>query len=314
MENKPESYDFVIVGAGPAGIEAALQAQRRGMRALLLDREEAGSVIANTMSGKKFYHAYGRNTEGPKGLLAFPDKKLGGELIALWREQVKAVPYEPRTTFLSITEQGGMYECVTSASTFRTPRLLLMTGIFSHPLMLGIAGEQSNPFVSYEFDYNELPMDQQILVVGGGNSAVETALETALDNKVTMFVRKPALAASVTERNRTELEQESAKGSKGPLAVFFNAELVRLTGGEVTMKIAGETKTASFDRIYIHIGYEKPAAWLASLGLAVATSGMPVLSVDLETSRTNIFVAGALAGSDSIVESANQAITIVAGL
>lgn len=308
MKKKQECYDIVIAGAGPAGIEAALQARRRGLRALLLDREQAGSVIANTMNGKKFYHAYGRNTETPKGLLQFPDKKLGHELVALWREQVKSVSYQQRTTLLSISQNGGMYECTTSLDVFFAQYLLLATGIFSHPLGLSIPGEADNPSVSYVFDYNELPMDKKILVVGGGNSAVETALETALDNEVTLLVRKPVVAATVTERNRAELFHASASGS--PL-VFFGAELVRLDGTEATMSIAGKSKSTLFDRIYIHIGYEKPSAWLVSLGLAVAANGAPILSDQLETSRKNIFAAGALAGNDSIVESANQAIRII---
>ena len=77
MENVKE-YDLVIVGAGPAGLEAGLQAKAVGLRAILIDREEAGAIISNTMSGKKFYHAYGRNLEAPMGLLDFPDKLTGG--------------------------------------------------------------------------------------------------------------------------------------------------------------------------------------------------------------------------------------------
>lgn len=310
MNSGEQQYDLLIVGAGPAGLEAALQAKEGGMRALLIDREEAGAIIANTMSGKRFYHAYGRNSEPPKGLLQFPDRKKGGDLVELWRKQARDLIYLPNTVFEKIEDnsQSDGYVSVTSRGIFSAPRLILATGTFSTPKRLGVAGEENNINILYEFDYNDFITDKKILVVGGGNSAVETALELSLDNDVTLLVRKLQVAPTVTERNREELEKEIARGG---LKVFYNSNVTAFNQNEANMNLAGDEKKENFDKIYINIGYEKPSAWLESLSLELADSGLPKLSSNLETSRRGIFVAGALAGSDSIIASANQAIEII---
>lgn len=308
MERVHDTYDLVIAGGGPAGIEALLQATSRGMRAVLLEREEAGAVIAATMSGKRFYHAYGRNAAPPSGLLYFPDRKIGSELVEGWKKQLAGLSYLPHTIFSGITQDAGGYAFATDKGVFRAPRMILATGTFTTPRKLAVPGEIDNRHIAYEFDYRELPMDKQMLVVGGGNSAVESALELSLDNAVTLVVRKPALAETVTERNRAELDKEV---SKGAIKLLFETRPVAFAENVVTLDCRGKTSSETFDRIYVHIGYEKPEAWLRSLDLSVGPLGFPALSQNLETSRANIFVAGALAGSDSIVGSANQAIEIV---
>ncbi|MEK7192715.1 MAG: NAD(P)/FAD-dependent oxidoreductase [Patescibacteria group bacterium] len=311
MENVKE-YDLVIVGAGPAGLEAGLQAKAVGLRAILIDREEAGAIISNTMSGKKFYHAYGRNLEAPMGLLDFPDKLTGGELVARWRKQAGTLDYCPNTVLLKIEDSDdGRYLVRASSGIFHVKYIILATGIFSHPLTLGISGERDNKFVKYELDYSEIPVDKKILVVGGGNSAMETTLESALDNEVMLLVRRGEVAPTVTEKNRSELDTDIKNGK---VKLFFNSTLELLEGNEATMRIGEEVKKEKFDIIYIHIGYEKPSKWLESLGIALIETGMPKLSLELETSRPGIFIAGALSGSDSIVHSANQSVGIVKAL
>lgn len=328
-------YDLLIAGAGPAGLEAALQAKKAGMNALLIDREEAGFIIANTMSGKKFYHAYGQNIEPPKGLLDFPDRKIGSVLVDLWKQQAQTVPYQHHVIFQSIETVRGltsnsepaprgessgegfilsggltskMYNFVTDKGILTAPKLILATGMFAKPRKLGVPGEEGNEHVAFEFDYNAFITDQKILVIGGGNSAVETALELSLDNDVTLLVRKPEVAKTVTERNRIELEKEIEKGT---VQVFYNSTVTEFNNQEATMNLSGTVEKRAFDKIYITVGFEKPSDWLRSLELELNTEGLPKLSENLETSRKGIFVAGALTGNDSIIGSANQSIDII---
>ncbi|MFA6006613.1 MAG: NAD(P)/FAD-dependent oxidoreductase [Candidatus Paceibacterota bacterium] len=314
-------YDLLIVGAGPAGIEAALQAKKAGMNALLIDREEAGFIIAHTMSNKKFYHAYGQNVEAPKGLLDFPDRKQGSELVRLWRLQADTVPYAPHTVFKTIEDARGetsgkggglasdtVYNFITDKGAIQAPKLILATGMFSKPCKLGVPGEEGNTSVAHEFDYNSFITDKKILVIGGGNSAVEAALELSLDNEVTLLVRKPHVAETVTERNRVELENEAGKGT---IKVFYNSSVTEFNNQEATLKLEDKIEKKVFDKIYITIGFEKPSDWLASMSIALDQDGLPKLSDKLETSRSGIFVSGALTGNDSIIGSANQSIDII---
>jgi thioredoxin reductase len=354
MNDNFKHYDLVIAGAGPAGIEALLEATHLGMNAVLFERIEAGSVITATMNGKRFFHTYGRNTQVPSGLLFFPDRILGHELVAGWKKQLVGhnyLPHTPLKSIASITEttkplgslqdktaeqeplispastfspnqerkekgksnhkSNHLYAFSSSIETIVAPRFILTTGIFNAPKKLNIPGETNNPNITYELNYQDIPFDKKILVVGGGNSAVETALELALDNEVVLLVRKKNLSETVTDKNKLDLNRESIKGNP---KVFFDASLSCLHGTEAKIQINLLQSVDKFDHIFIHIGYENPEAWLRSLDIATTCKGLPQLDENLQTSRNNIFVAGALTGCDSIVGSMTQAANIVKSL
>lgn len=297
-------YDLIILGAGPAGLEAALQAKTKGIDALLVDREEAGSLIWNTMHGKKFLHAYGRNTQKPQGLINFPDRLTGGELVRLWREQAKELEYKPGTNFISLKKAGEIFELKTTDGELRAKNVLLATGTMDNPNKLGVPGEEKFP-VRYELDYNEIPFEQKIIVVGGGNSAVETALECGLDNPVKMIVRKDHLRESVTDRNKDELKKAIEAGE---VEMIYETEITEIKDGEVVLN---NGQTEPYDQLYVHIGYKTPSEWLTSLSLTLNEQGLPKIKDNFESSLPHLFVAGALTGADSVVESANQSIKII---
>lgn len=304
-------YDLLIVGAGPAGLEAALQAQIAGLKFVLIDRAEAGSLIWNTMRKKKFYHSYGRNTQAPIGLLDFPDRLLGEELVNRWKLQAHGLNYMPFTALLSIKSQDGLYLCELSQQTITTRSIIIATGTHEDPKALEVPGEKNNPNISYSLDYGDIPMDQKIIVVGGGNSAVESALECALDNDVALVVRKDTLRDSVTDKNRSELQAEIERNTITP---YWSSKLIEIHGSDCKIETPKGIISLPYEHIYIHIGFNSPTQWFNDLGLETNEQGLPKLGRELTTNLDNVFVVGALTGADSVVESANQAIQVVKNL
>ncbi len=304
-------YDLMIIGAGPTGVEAILQADARGLTALLVEKNEVGSLIEETMNNKKFYHVYGRNTLAPKGLLAFPDRVQGAELVALWKQQVETMPVLRQTHVLGLKRDAhGVFTLSTTNGEHQGRAVLLTSGTFESPRKLGVEGEKGNPKILYALDYYTEYKDKKIVVVGGGNSALETAVYCAEANEVTMVVRKDQFAPSSAGNN---LKAVNDLVEQGKLAVLFGAVVKSITPDTLTVQIRGESREIAYDLLFVHIGFENPVEFLERLGIE-CRDGKAVFNERLETNIPGLFIAGSLTGADSIVEGANQACDIVQAL
>lgn len=301
-------YDLIIIGAGPAGIEAALQAAGRGLSYVLIEKDDAGALIEQTMANKKFFHVYGRNTAQLKGELAFPDRSKGYELVELWKKQVSQLSFHAGETLLEISgDSKQTFTVTTTKDSYQSRFVLLTSGTFENPKKLNVPGEQGNPNIQYSLDYYFEYQDKDIVIVGGGNSALETAIYCGPDNRVTMVVRGKTFAESATQKNVDDLAELTKQGK---IKVIFNASVTNIAENTVDIKNLKSTQTLPYDHLFVHIGFQKPTEFLTSLGITVAED-KPVYNEQFESNIPDLYIAGALTGSDSIVECANQTYDIV---
>lgn len=305
-------YDLIIIGAGPAGVEAALQAQAKGLSYLLLEKDDAGALIMNTMGNKKFLHVYGRNTATLKGLLSFPDHIMGDALVLLWREQVKSLAFQKGVTVQKVEKQNDQFTVHTNKGNFIGKKVLLTSGTFEDPRALGVPGELGNPNLFYMMDYYFDHAGKNVVVVGGGNSAVETACYLAPENSVVQIVRGPALATTVTPKNHEEHGEYIAEGK---LKVFYNTKIEYIEPTKATAKnTSGEVIELPYDLFFVHAGFMQPLEFLEQVGVATENGKAVFNPTTFETNLPGLYIAGALTGADSVIESANQALAIVQNL
>ncbi len=311
MEPMETVYDLVIVGAGPAGLEAALQAQNAGLSYILFDQETAGSLIENTMANKKFLHVYGRNTATLKGVLPFPDRLKGGELVTLWKEAAKSLSFKPHAKIHTVKKSGDTFTVEADAETYAAKHVLLTSGTFEKHRTLDVPGEINNPKVLYTLDYYEEYAGKNVVVVGGGNSALETAIHLADHNAVTLVIRKPAFAESAAQNNLdavTKLTEEKR------LMTHFESTVEKISEMDVSLQTPSGGVAIPYDLLFIHAGFVQPSEFLVSLGIEVRDGKAVFNDSSFETRVPGLFIAGALTGADSVIESANQAYEIVRSL
>lgn len=297
-------YDLIIIGAGPAGIEASIQSKKAGLNALLLDKDRAGETIARTMMDKLFLHVYGRNTGKLLGNLAFPDRAKGSELIKLWDDELKGLPYIAPCNVTRAAKDGDIFKLQSSCGELMSKKLLLSFGIFDHPQKLGVPGEDKNPKVKHEFSYLDDYYKQNIMVVGGGNSALETTIKLAPDNDITLVVRKDCFAETATPKNLKNLDDLVKAGN---VKILYQSNVLEIKENEVIVNEKGNATPHKCDVVFIHVGYQKPTNFLKNAGVALNADDKPIINENFETNVAGLFVVGSLAGADSIVESANQA-------
>ena len=261
--------DVLIVGAGPAGLSAALQAKSLSLRFAVVDQEQLGGALRSFPRQKVVMTA-------PVELPLYGKIKLRRTtkeaLLELWEEVVQktGVPIEAPVKVNGITrEADGTFAIDTSTGARRAERVLLAIGRRGTPRKLGIPGEEL-PKVTYKLIEPEQYRGTRCLVVGGGDAAVETALLLAKepDTKVTLVHRNDRFDR-IKPDNQQLLEVARIAGT---LDVRTSASPTQIAADHVVVRGGGHgTERLPNDFVFVAIGGELPTAWLNKMGVEVKT-------------------------------------------
>jgi thioredoxin reductase (NADPH) len=269
----PEVLDVCIVGAGPGGLSASLRAVERALSYVTLEQEAIGGTVAKyprqklVMTSPVEFPLHGKFKKlevSKEELLAFWSSVIAkGDLTIRTQEKVQAVDREPDGTF-RITSAGG---------TYRTRNVVLALGRRGTPRKLNIPGEGLPKVIEAE-----AYVDSKILVVGGGDSAVEAALGLAYQkgNQVTLSYRK-AEFSRIKERNAKKL-QEALKGKK--LRVLFESQPTEVRATSVLISAGGTVTELPNDWMWVFAGGEPPNAFLKKIGVAMGDQDLTAAAGD----------------------------------
>ncbi len=260
----PNIFDICVVGAGPGGISASLRAIENKMSCITLEQDEIGGTVAKyprqklVMTSPVQFPLYGR----------FNKLEVSKEsLLELWKKIMKRADLK--------VNAGEMVEDVKKNAdqtfTVRTPKaqyhahsVILTLGRRGTPRKLGIPGEEL-PKVMYSLIEAHAYIGARILVVGGGDSAIEAAMGLALQkgNVVTLSYRKPAFSR-IKERNAQRI-QECVDARK--LAVIFNSSPAEVKEKTVLLEVDGEIREIPNDYVWVFAGGTPPNAFLEKIGI-----------------------------------------------
>jgi thioredoxin reductase len=184
----PDIYDVIVVGAGASGLNAALQARERRLSCLVLEKEKIANTIANFPEGKWVYAE--PDTVPPKGKL-WLDGATKEDLVKRWHQIVNDNELDVRTetALTALNRVGDVFELTAGDETFKTRRVVLAVGQRGNPRKLGVPGEQREEVYHRLYSPRHYK-DEDILVVGGGNSAVEAAVVLSESNRVVLSYRR----------------------------------------------------------------------------------------------------------------------------
>jgi thioredoxin reductase (NADPH) len=272
-KGKPNSevLDALIVGAGPAGISASLRAIERKLNYLTVDEGELGGTVAKYPRQKLVLTSpvelplYGK----------FKKTELSKEdLLAVWAEILKKADFRFRNaTKVEDIRKGedGAFTVTTTKGEYRAHAVILALGKGGIPRKLGVKGEEL-PKVMYRLIEADHYVNKNILVVGGGDSAIEAAMGLAHQpgNKVTLSYRKESFTR-LKDRNEKRI-QESIQ--KGKVNVIFNSMPVEFKPSSVLIDVNGKQQEIPNDFVWIFAGGEPPTAFLKKIGVRVGLRDM----------------------------------------
>jgi thioredoxin reductase (NADPH) len=260
-------YDVIIVGAGPAGFSASLAAIQHKLRFLTIEQESFGGTVAHYPRGKLVMTAPA--TLPLVGKLKF--RKVSKEqLLKVWKSVLRKfrLNIRYREQVKTIAKRGSEFEVRTTRGCYLASAILLALGRRGTPRKLDVEGEEQAKVV-YRLAAPEQYRRQHVLVVGGGDSALEAAARIAEEpGAIVTLCHRSEMFSRAKTRNR---EQVKSAEEAGRLNVLLQASVKRIGRHEVEIEQKGRGMRIKNDAIIVCTGGILPTAFLESIGIELET-------------------------------------------
>jgi thioredoxin reductase (NADPH) len=265
-KNHQATYDLIIVGAGPAGISASLNAKKHHLKFLTLEQDTLGGTVFTFPRSKIVMTSPMDVPLHGKVKLSETSKT---ELLAFWTSVLEknTIVIKQSSKVEAIVAENGHFSVETiNGEQFTTCAVLLSIGRRGTPRKLGIPGETLEK-VAYRLLEAEDITGKNIMVVGGGDSAIESALLLADQNNVTLTYRGDAFSR-IKPRNGEKIKEAAELGR---VNVMFNSNPTRIEEDSITLLTGAEQNelTMKNDLVYIFAGGELPTQFLQKVGIQI---------------------------------------------
>jgi thioredoxin reductase/polyferredoxin len=264
--NDPAVLDLVIIGAGASGLNAALAAKDRGLRAVVLEKSKVANTIENFPQGKWVYAE--PDSSPPKGKL-WLDGARKEDLLARWKQIVTSHQLDVRTEegLKSLAKQpDGTFQVISEKAEYRARRVILATGQRGNPRRLKVPGEDRENVYHRLYSPRHY-RNEDILVVGGGNSAVEAALVLSEQNRVRLSYRRGGFGR-IFKDNQRKLNEAVATQR---IELILNSNVKEFGEGKAVIEIDRgghqETIEVPYQHAFVLVGADVPVKFLKSLGI-----------------------------------------------
>lgn len=269
-----EHYDVMIVGAGPAGLSAALEAHRRGMRYLVVDQGTLADTVRKYPRHKLLFAE-------PLSIPLYGDLWIADSskesLLQVWETIVANTGLHLKTgqRVDQVVRSGDRFRVVAGAHERHARCVVLAMGRRGTPRTLGVAGEELAKVV-YDIAEMEGFAGRRVLVVGGGDSAIESVigLTNQPDTTVHLSYRGQDFAKA-RDRNRERLQAAVAAGR---VTVLLQSQVREVRPDRVVLDVAGETTILPNDDVVVRIGGDAPYTFLQQLGIRIVQKDVPLVA------------------------------------
>ena len=296
----------LVAGAGPIGLACAISAKRRGLEPLVIDAGAITESIVRYPVGMAFFTTPDKMEIGGHPLVCAGAKPTREEALKYFRGVARAegLRVRPYVRLQSAERRNGHLACLVEtpygSETIECDRLVLATGYFGNTNKLGVPGEEL-PHVSHYFDEAHRSANLDVVVVGGGNSAVEAALELfRAGARTTIVCRGQALKPTIKYwmqpdiQNRIEAREIGAR---------FGATVTRIEPGSLVIRSTGGLdERLPADRVYALVGFYPDFELFRRIGISLhPESCRPTLdAATLETNVPGVHMAGSISAGRAI--------------
>jgi thioredoxin reductase (NADPH) len=295
-------YDIVCIGAGPTGLATAIEARRAGMRALVIDKGCVCNSIFHYPANMVFFTTPELLEIGDLPLVTSTDKPTRVEALKYYRKAAAHYDLELRLFELVQRVEGsdGNFTVVTQTEKgieqrYRGKKIVVATGYYDLPNRLGVPGEDL-PNVSHYYTEPHEFWNQEVVVVGGKNSAVEAALDLYRNGaKVTIVHRNAELGATIKYWVKPDIEN---RVKAGQIRACFQTKVREITQDGVLVENGSGERLLPARQVFILTGYHPDFSFIEALGVQLdPVTRKPALDPNtLESNVPGIYLAGVVIG------------------
>jgi len=295
-------YDIICIGGGPTGLATAIEAKRAGMRPLVIDKACLCNSIFHYPVNMVFFTTPELLEIGDLPLVCAAEKPARVEALKYYRKAAEHYALELRLYERVVRVDGhdGNFTVVTTTEKgidhkYQSKKIAVATGYYDLPNQLGVPGEDL-PHVSHYYTEPHEYWNQDVVVIGGKNSAAEAALDLYRNGaRVTLVHRNKELGATIKYWVRPDIEN---RVKAGQVKALFDTRVKRITTEEVVVENGAGEKRLPARRIFALTGYHPDFSFMESLGVRLdPESRRPALDPNtLESNVPGIHLAGVVIG------------------
>ncbi len=300
MNKSADEYELIIVGGGPIGLTCAIEAEKKGISYVILEKGTLVDSLYHFPTNMTFFSTSSLLEIGDVPFISHSDKPTRREALEYFRRVQEAwnlnIHYYEEVT--DIDKSGDLFSVTTSRQQYISSYVVVATGFYGQPKLMNVPGEQLDKVRHYYQEAHPY-LGQKVLVVGAANSACDVALELFHKGaEVTMVVRGDGINPRVKYWIRPNIENRIKEGS---IKAFFNTQIIRIEEDQVIIETPDGQESIPNDYVLAMTGYVPDYPFLDKIGIERddLDAGKPQVDPDtLESNVENLFLAGVIvAGS-----------------
>lgn len=292
------ALDVIIIGAGPIGLSCALEAKKKGLNYLIIEKGSLVNSLYNYPVNMTFFSTSEKLEIGGVPFVSNNIKPTRNESLEYYRRVTIAANLRLQLfeEVTSVTRKNYGFEVMTSKTNYSTDNVIIASGFYDLPYLLNVPGEQL-PKVTHYYKDPHFYAFQKVLVVGASNSAVDAALETYRKGaEVTMVIRNNEIGERVKYWVRPDIVNRIEEGS---IKAYYNANITAIRDNEVDINTPQGLVTIPNDWVIAMTGYQPDLSFLEKLGIQLSEDEIRKPFYNNDTHETNvrgIYLAGVICG------------------
>lgn len=294
-----EQYDLIIVGGGPIGLACAIEAQKKNLRYLIIEKGAIVNSIFNYPLYMTFFSTAERLEIGDIPFNCLTPKPGRQDALEYYRNIHRYFNFSINL-FEEVTQvqklERNFFNIKTNKNNYEAKNVVIATGFYDIPITMNIKGEDLYKVRHYYKEAHEYAF-RNVLVVGANNSSVDAALECWRKGaNVTMVIRKNEINNRVKYWAKPDIENRIAEGS---IKAYFQSNITEIRENEVEIETPNGKVTIENDFVLALTGYKPDLTFLEKMGIELSYDELKTPTYNPETMETNVkglFLAGVVCG------------------